>query len=159
MHNQHWLTSTKFSLLRAHRGRIKLVRGHVSKSSAALNPLTITQLACDRPRGRSRTALRGPAHQLAGAHAKLWYVARYGTVCGTLPLGNSSLLLRCIDLLCGGFCTLSLCGKQVWYVVCMLMYKYIFFNQVTHCYIIIHLPIPPLLPSQETEATAEPAAG
>ena len=31
----------------AHRGRIKLLRGYVSKSSAALNPLTITQLACE----------------------------------------------------------------------------------------------------------------
>ena len=32
----------------AHRGRIKLLRGYVSKSNAALNPLTITQLACER---------------------------------------------------------------------------------------------------------------
>ena len=31
----------------AHRGRMKLLRGYVSKSSAALNPLTITQLACE----------------------------------------------------------------------------------------------------------------
>ena len=31
----------------AHRGRIKLLRGYVPKSSAALNPLTITQLACE----------------------------------------------------------------------------------------------------------------
>ena len=29
----------------AHRGRIKFLRGYVFKSSAALNPLTITQLA------------------------------------------------------------------------------------------------------------------
>ena len=29
----------------AHRGRITLLRGYVSKSSATLNPLTITQLA------------------------------------------------------------------------------------------------------------------
>ena len=28
----------------AHRGQIKLLRGYVSKSSAALNPFTITQL-------------------------------------------------------------------------------------------------------------------
>ena len=35
-HNQHWLTSTRFSPF------------YVSKSSAALNPLTITQLACER---------------------------------------------------------------------------------------------------------------
>ena len=48
----------------AHRGRIKLLRGYVSNSNSALNPLTITQLACERPRGRSRTALRGPVHQL-----------------------------------------------------------------------------------------------
>ena len=32
----------------AHRGRIKLLRGYVPKSSAALNPLTITQLDCER---------------------------------------------------------------------------------------------------------------
>ena len=32
----------------AHRRRIKLLRGYVSKSSAALNPLTITQLAYER---------------------------------------------------------------------------------------------------------------
>ena len=49
----------------ADRKRIKLLKGYVSKSSAALNPLTITQLACERPQGRSRIALRGPAHQLA----------------------------------------------------------------------------------------------
>ena len=48
----------------AHRGRIKLQRGYVSKSSAGLNALTITLLSRERPRGRSRTALRGPAHQL-----------------------------------------------------------------------------------------------
>ena len=53
-----WLTSTRFSSL-AHRGRIKLLRGFVS--STALNLLTITWLACERPRGRSRTALHGPA--------------------------------------------------------------------------------------------------
>ena len=41
----------------AHRVRIKLLRGYVSKSSAALNPLTITQLACELSmRGRSRLA-------------------------------------------------------------------------------------------------------
>ena len=53
----------------AHRGRIKLLRGYVSKSSAVLNPLTITQLACELSmRGRSRIAdggLFGPSHQLA----------------------------------------------------------------------------------------------
>ena len=32
----------------AHRGRIKLLNGYVSKSSAALNPLMITQIACER---------------------------------------------------------------------------------------------------------------
>ena len=32
----------------AHCGRIKLLRRYVSKSSAALNPLTITQPACER---------------------------------------------------------------------------------------------------------------
>ena len=51
----------------AHRGRIKFLRGYVSKSSAAVNPLTITQLACERyiARRSMRSALRGPAHQLA----------------------------------------------------------------------------------------------
>ena len=48
----------------AHRGRVKLLRGYVSKSRAALSPLTITQLACEL-RDRSRTALRDPAHKLA----------------------------------------------------------------------------------------------
>ena len=32
----------------AHCGRIKFLRGYVSKSSAAVNPLTIMQLACER---------------------------------------------------------------------------------------------------------------
>ena len=51
----------------AHRGRIKFLRGYVSKSSAAANPLTITQLAWERYIARTsmRSALRGPAHQLA----------------------------------------------------------------------------------------------
>ena len=52
----------------AYRGRIKLLRGYVFKSSAALNPLTITQLACElsmRGTCRSRTAMLGPSHQLA----------------------------------------------------------------------------------------------
>ena len=50
----------------AHCGRIKLLRGYVSKSSAALNPLTTTQLACELSmRGRSLTALLGQSHQLA----------------------------------------------------------------------------------------------
>ena len=51
----------------AHGGRIRLLRGYViSKSSAALNPLTITQLPCELSvRGGSRTALLGPSHQLA----------------------------------------------------------------------------------------------
>ena len=41
----------------AHGGRIKLLRGYVSKSSAALSPLAITQLACELSmRGRSRLA-------------------------------------------------------------------------------------------------------
>ena len=43
MHNQHWLTSTRFSPFSA-----PWTKGLVSKSSAALNPLTITQLACER---------------------------------------------------------------------------------------------------------------
>ena len=43
MHNEHW---PRPGLSRsAHRGRINSPRGYVPKSSAALNPLTITQLA------------------------------------------------------------------------------------------------------------------
>ena len=50
----------------AHRGRIRSLREYVSKSSPALNPLTITQLACELSmRGSLRTALLGPSHQLA----------------------------------------------------------------------------------------------
>ena len=49
----------------AHRERIKLLRGYVSKSSPALNPLTITQLACERPRGRSRIVSRSHTLTLA----------------------------------------------------------------------------------------------
>ena len=40
-------TSEKGNMHNEHRGRMKLLRGYVSKSSAALNPLTITQLACE----------------------------------------------------------------------------------------------------------------
>ena len=65
LYNEHWLTSTRFSPFSASWSK----RGYVSKSSAALNPLTITQLACERyiaiAWARSRIALRGPAHQLA----------------------------------------------------------------------------------------------
>ena len=72
MHNKHWLRP---GLARsAHRGRIKFLRGYVSKSRAALNPLTITQLACELSmRGRSRTALLGPSHQLA-VRMRIMYV-------------------------------------------------------------------------------------
>ena len=49
----------------SHRGRMKLLRGYISKSSAALNPLTITHLACELSMHRSRTALLGPSHQFA----------------------------------------------------------------------------------------------
>ena len=66
MHNEHWLIPRPGLARSAHRGRIKLLRGYVSKSSAALNPLTITQLACELSmRGRSWTALLGPSHQFA----------------------------------------------------------------------------------------------
>ena len=47
MHNEHWLTGIPRPRLArsAHRGRMKLLRGYVSKSIAVLNRLTITQLA------------------------------------------------------------------------------------------------------------------
>ena len=61
------ITSTGFSPFSA-PWTGKLPRGYVSKSSASLNPLTITQLACELSmRGRSRTALLGPS--ISGAHA------------------------------------------------------------------------------------------
>ena len=57
------LLSTRFSPFTA--PWTTLLRGYVSKSSAALNPLTITQLACELSmRGRSLTALLGPSYQL-----------------------------------------------------------------------------------------------
>ena len=83
-----------------HRGRIKLLRGFVSKSSAVLNPLIVTLLACEL-RGR---LLRGPAHQLA-VRMRIIIISNnnnygtwpgYGTVRSILPIGNFSLLLRCI---------------------------------------------------------------
>ena len=66
----------------AHRGRIKLLRGYVSKSIAALNPITITQLACELSMrgavGRgSRTAFLGPSRipgpSISRAHAHYAY--------------------------------------------------------------------------------------
>ena len=49
MHNQHWLTSTRFSPFKHTVGRNKLLRGYISQcsGSAPLNTLTITQLACE----------------------------------------------------------------------------------------------------------------
>ena len=47
VHNQHWLTWPGLARS-AYRGRIKLLRRYVPKFSAALNPLTITQPACER---------------------------------------------------------------------------------------------------------------
>ena len=47
----------------AHRGRIKLLRGYVSKSSAAVNRPTHIHAASLSEVARS--AFRGPAHQLA----------------------------------------------------------------------------------------------
>ena len=47
MHNEHWLTSTAFSPFGAPWTN-EVTKGYVSKSSAALNSLTITQLACER---------------------------------------------------------------------------------------------------------------
>ena len=45
----------------AHRGRIKFIRGYISKSSAAVNRPTHDHAASLHVRG----AFRGPAHQLA----------------------------------------------------------------------------------------------
>ena len=76
MHNEHWLTPTGGLDRSAHRGRIKLLRGYVSKSSAALNPLTTTQLACELSmRGRSRMpgGVAWPILSISGAHAHYAY--------------------------------------------------------------------------------------
>ena len=73
---------------------------------------------------RLQTALRGPAHQLA-VHMRIIIsimvsgLIRNGMVRGTLPLGSSSRLLRCIILLRRGFCTsvpfsLKLGTKILW---------------------------------------------
>ena len=56
MHNQHWLTSTRFSPF-----SVPWTKGLCIQSSAALNPLTITHAASPAVRGRPLTALRGPA--------------------------------------------------------------------------------------------------
>ena len=54
-----------------HRGRITLLRGYVSKSSAALNPLTTTQLASELSmRGRLvADGVAWPIPSISGAHA------------------------------------------------------------------------------------------
>ena len=76
-----------------HRGRIKLLREYVSKSSDALNTLTITQLACERGLVvyRSRTALRGLAYQLAVRGP-----IRYGMQYSATRQFVSIVLLGCI---------------------------------------------------------------
>ena len=53
----------------AHRGQIDLLRGYVSKSSAALNPLTITQVACERELGRGPVRVAWSSPTISGAHA------------------------------------------------------------------------------------------
>ena len=58
MHNEYWIIPQPALARSAHRGRFKLLREYVSDSSTALNPLTITQLACELV--RSCTALGGP---------------------------------------------------------------------------------------------------
>ena len=74
MHNEHWLTSTRFSPFSA-PWMIKFLRGYVFKSSAALNPLTITQLACELSmRGRSiADGVAWPIPSISGAHAHYAY--------------------------------------------------------------------------------------
>ena len=51
----------------AHRGRIKFLRGYVSKSGAAVNRPTHDHVASllEVARTSKRSAFRGPAHQLA----------------------------------------------------------------------------------------------
>ena len=51
-----------------HRGPIKFLRGYVTKSSAAVNPLTITQLACERYIARTVCVAR-PSPSISVAHA------------------------------------------------------------------------------------------
>ena len=59
----------------AHRGPIKLLRGYVSKSSAALNPLTIKKLACELiMRGRPvADGVAWPIPSISSAHAHYAY--------------------------------------------------------------------------------------
>ena len=58
----------------AHRGRMKLLRGYVYKSSAALNPLTITQLAWElRWACIGRDGVAWPIPSIFGAHAHYRY--------------------------------------------------------------------------------------
>ena len=67
----------------AHRGRIKFLRGYVSKSSAAVNPLTITQLACEVAR---TVCVARPSPSISGAHAYNCYIAP--RVCTLVPFIN-----------------------------------------------------------------------
>ena len=53
----------------AHRGRIKLQRGYVSKSSAALNPLTIMQLSSLLAERWVADRVPWPGQSISGAHA------------------------------------------------------------------------------------------
>ena len=93
----------------AHHGQTKLLRGYVSKSSAALNQLKIMQLACERPRGRSQTVLRGPAHQFAVRMRIIISnnIINYGT--RYLYYDNRQFFsTTALHLLRRGFCTLVL---------------------------------------------------
>ena len=109
MHNKHWLTLTRFSPVQRTVDELNY-KGDMYPSPCS------RYAACSKlVRGleigtRLQTALRGPAHQLA-VHMRIIISImvrgpiQYGMVRGALPLGSSSLLLRCIILLHRGFWT------------------------------------------------------
>ena len=99
---------------------LKLLRGYVSKSSAALNPLTVTQLACEQP-----WSMLPYRHSIV-IHGFLLQTLYIHVYC-TLPLGNSSLYTIALHLLAEGF-ALYLChcatkGMHLWQLIlCFCVY-------------------------------------
>ena len=71
---------------------VSMLRGYVSKSSAALNPLTITQLACELSmRGRPvADGVAWPIPSISGAHAHYAYNSTAHAYARTHVLQSSS---------------------------------------------------------------------
>ena len=98
MHNQHWLTS-RFSPFSAPWTNL-VTKGKCMQVQRCSKPTHDHAASLREVGARSRTAWRGPAYQLALRIVIIGLIMVRGpiryTVRGTLPLGNSFLLLRCI---------------------------------------------------------------